>query len=224
MNGSPLSQDDRTEFEAKNDCVGAAPGRKTHVHVLFEILALAIIYALSILFRGLLQPLLDEYGFRQTQTAVSVYWMLRGGPIIAYETPVLGFPWSLPFEFPVYHIIVALVRLCGVPLEPSGRIVSFIFFVGCLWPAYILFKSARIDVTAILCCGILFILSPLYLFWGRTFMIETCAVFFSLCWLAYLARYISQPKPVFLILANLAGVLGILARLPDFLPSPWWVE
>jgi hypothetical protein len=86
----------------------------------------------------------------------------------------------------VYQIIVAILSASGVPLDAAGRIVSFGFFVGCLWPMRVLFRLMRLDDITFPCVAILFWLSPLYLFWSRMFMIETRALFFSLCGLAYL--------------------------------------
>jgi hypothetical protein len=128
----------------------------------------------------------------------------------------VGFPWSIPLEFPVYQIIVALLSKTGVPLDAAGRIVSFVFFVGCLWPLHVLFRALRFGPFAFPCVAILFLLSPTYLFWGRTFMIETCALFFCLVWLAYLARYLVEPRSIFAVLAVSAGILGILAKSTTF--------
>src|SRR5262249_18342164 len=97
------------------------------VTALFGILVLAFLFAFAVLCVGLFQPLLDQYAFRQTQTALTSYWLMRGGPIFAYETPVLGFPWSIPFEFPLYQLLAAALSLVGVPLDAAGRIVSFVF-------------------------------------------------------------------------------------------------
>ena len=203
-------------MEAMSVDTRPAPRERWLQRVLLGMLILAFLYGLAVLCLGLFQPLLDQHAFRQTQTALTAYWLVRGGPIFAYETPVAGFPWSIPFEFPLYQMIVALFSLSGVPLEAAGRVVSFIFFVGCLWPMHVLFRALRHDSTAFLCVAILFLLSPIYVFWSRTFMIETCAVFFSLCWLAYLARYVREPKPVFMAVATVAGVLGILAKATTF--------
>jgi hypothetical protein len=180
------------------------------------ILVLAFLFALWVLATGLFQPLLDQYAFRQTQTALASYWLMQGGPILAYETPVVGFPWSIPYEFPVYQIIVALLSKTGVPLDAAGRIVSFVFFVGCLWPVHVLFRALRLGPFAFPCVAIPFLLCPLYLFWGRTFMVETCALFFSFLWLAYLARFLVEPKPAFAAIALVAGCLGILAKSTTF--------
>jgi hypothetical protein len=183
---------------------------------LLGLLALALMFALAVLWIGVSQPLLDQYFARQTQTALTTYWLVRGGPIFAYETPVAGFPWSIPLEFPVYQIVVALLSSAGVPLDPAGRIVSFVFFIACLWPLRVLLRALRFDLTAFLCVAILFVLCPLYLYWGRTFMVETCALFFSLLWLAYLARFFAEPKPASAAIAILAGSLGILAKSTTF--------
>jgi hypothetical protein len=184
--------------------------------VLRALLALAFLFAFAVLCLGLFQPLLDQHAFRQTQTALTSYWLMRGGPIFSYETPVVGFPWSIPYEFPVYQIIVALLSGTGVPLDAAGRIVSFAFFVGCLWPMHVLFRALRFDDAAFPCAAILFLLCPLYLYWGRTFMVETCALFFSFLWLAYLARFFAAPKPASASIAILAGSLGVLAKSTTF--------
>src|SRR5262245_2823689 len=53
------------------------------------------------------QPLLEMHGFRQTQTALTSYWMLRQGPALDYQTPVAGAPWAIPEEFPLYQLLAA---------------------------------------------------------------------------------------------------------------------
>src|SRR5258708_806650 len=71
--------------------------------------------------------LIDRRSFRQTQTAISVRAMLDGGPWLAYETPVLGQPWSIPFEFPTYQWLVALTELAThLPIDQAGRVVSVV--------------------------------------------------------------------------------------------------
>src|SRR5262249_52359859 len=72
--------------------------------------------ALFWLLVGLTQPIADLHQFRQTQTAIAAYWIWRGGPWLAYETPVLGYPWSIPFEFPIFQYLLAALRLIGIPL------------------------------------------------------------------------------------------------------------
>src|SRR4051812_47064718 len=115
--------------------------------------------------------LLDAHGFRQTQTAITAASMAAGGPFFRYETPVLGAPFSLPFELPLYQWLSArLSTLGGLPLETAGRLVSEAFF---LLTAAALFaalgalgipRPRRLGFVSIL------LVSPVYLFWSPTFM------------------------------------------------------
>jgi hypothetical protein len=184
--------------------------------ILIVALALSILYALYVLERGLFQPLLDQYFSRQTQTALTAYWLLRGSPILAYQTPVVGYPWSIPFEFPTFQIVAAALSLTGLPLDASGRAVSFAFFLGCLWPLHSLFRTLRFSTFAFLFTAILFVLSPFYLYWGRTFMIESCALFFALAWLALFAGYLREPALQFLFGAIAAGSLAVVTKITTF--------
>ena len=83
------------------------------------------------------QPLLELEPFRQNWTALTTYWMIQEGWRLDYQTPILGYPWAIPLEFPIYESIVALVAwMGGFPLDPVGRIVSFCFLLACAWPAF----------------------------------------------------------------------------------------
>jgi hypothetical protein len=186
--------------------------RRVTVLLLLALLA----HAVGVLWLGLFQPITDMHAFRQTQTAITAYWLWKGGAWFAYETPVLGHPWAIPFEFPLYQYLVALLRLFGVPIDVGGRLVSFGFYLGCLWPLRLLFRTCRLGRNAYLTVSVLFLSSPLYLFWGRTVMIETCALFFGLLWLALLADFLSRPRLSILLWAALAGTAGTLAKATTF--------
>ena len=77
-------------------------------NIFLIIFIISYIYSLWSLSIGWTNPILDQHGFRQTQTAISTYYLLQGSPWLAYETTVLGFPWSIPMEFPLYQWLVAL--------------------------------------------------------------------------------------------------------------------
>jgi hypothetical protein len=146
----------------------------------------ALLFAAYITFRYIQQPLADVHAFRQTQTALTAYWMLKEGWALAYQTPVAGFPWSIPFEFPIYQTVVAtIVALTGFELGAVGRFVSFVFLVACAWPAFALSRRLELpeNVPWVFCA--LLWTSPLNVYWGRTFMIETAALFFSFACMPY---------------------------------------
>ncbi len=174
--------------------------------------------AISVLFLGLQQPLLDLHSFRQTQTALTVYWLVHGGAWLAYETPALGFPWAIPFEFPLYQWIVAALHQFGpLSIEANGRLLSFLLLVGCLWPAHLLYRDLGLNRDEYLIFGILFLLAPLHLFWGRTVMIESMAVFLSLLYVAFLQRYLLTGNAGLLVLSAVTAALAAAVKITTFL-------
>ena len=91
------------------------------------IIAFTIHFYISLI--GWNNNILDQYGFRQAQTAISTYYTIKDGFALRYITPVLGAPWSIPFEFPLFQWIVAgLVLIFKTPLDQTGRFVSLFFF------------------------------------------------------------------------------------------------
>jgi 4-amino-4-deoxy-L-arabinose transferase-like glycosyltransferase len=157
------------------------------------------------------------FSFRQTQTALTAYWLIREPHTFAYITPVLGAPWPMPFEYPIYQWLAVLLTKLGVPLVPAGRLVSFAAFVGCLIPLWTMARDLRISRRAFLVVAAVCLACPFYIYWSRTFMIETTALFFSLCWLAGIVRSRSNPSPL-LWLATLGfGCLAVLTKSTTFL-------
>jgi hypothetical protein len=175
---------------------------------------LALVHAAAVLILGVNNPILEENAFRQSQTALSIYWLLHGGSLIAYETPVLGYPWSIPFEFPIYQWIVASVALVGVTIEVAGRVISFIFYLGSVLLIKFIFDSIGVSIRHYLVTAILFLCAPLYLYWSRTVMIESCALFFAGLWLLFLIRASNSSDFAALLLsgATLAGVIAVVAK------------
>lgn len=182
------------------------------------LLLLAVCHAVVVLSVGIDQPLLDVHSFRQTQTALTAYTILHGGPWIAYETPVLGYPWSIPFEFPLYQLAAASLAWTGLPLEVAGRLLSFGFFLLMPAPLALLYRTAGLGRAAFVMTTILLLTSPIYLFWSRTFLVESCALFFSLSWLALTLRYLAAPNRFWLAAAICCGSVAILVKSTTFVP------
>src|ERR1051325_8788424 len=100
------------------------------IHWVFLVAFLvALIWAQSVSQTGWWHSISDRHGFRQTQTAITSYYLIRGGPFLRYETPVFGRPWSTPFEFPLYQWIVAAAsEYFATPLNQTGRFIGLAFF------------------------------------------------------------------------------------------------
>jgi len=175
-------------------------------------------YSLKYSTAGWNNPLLDHHQFRQTQTAITSYYMIRGGPWLNYDTPVLGPPWSIPLEFPVYQwVVAAIVALSHAPVDQTGRLTSLAFFYLSFIPGYFLLRDVGISRRShrlVFMC--LLLVSPTYLFWSRTVMIESTALFFNLSFLAFVARYAGSRKTLAALAAVLLGALGALIKITTF--------
>src|SRR5215510_13720449 len=152
--------------------------------ILTAIFVLLLIHSVFAVSAGWNHTINDEHGFRQSQTAITIDYLVKGGPWIDYQTPVLGPPWSIPFEFPLYQWISALaVWLFHISVEQAGRMVSVMFFYASLFPAYFFLRRLALSRMQTLTFLSLILVSPLYLFWSRTVMIESCAFFFGVLYL-----------------------------------------
>jgi hypothetical protein len=136
----------------------------------------------------------ERHGFRQTQTAISAFWLSRGSPLLAYETPVLGPPWAIPFEFPFYQWTVSLLSSSThMPIDQSGRAIGLLFFYGGLVPVAWLVRRLLLPPSVLVTFALLYLASPLYLFWSRTVLVETTAMTLSLAYLCSAVVSIYRP-------------------------------
>ena len=179
----------------------------------------SLLLFMSCALKGWYGSLLDLHGFRQTQTAITVSALVKGGNWLRYETPVLGPPWSVPFEFPLYQWIVAFFTKTGIfEMDQAGRFVSLAFFLLALFAIFRALGNLSFGNTERYIILSLICISPQYLFWSRAFMIESTALALSACffWLvaSFYAGNSAQPRkiPLFIgvaILGSLAGAVKV---------------
>ncbi|MFM7034729.1 MAG: ArnT family glycosyltransferase [Planctomycetia bacterium] len=186
--------------------------------LLLLVFICSLLYAIWTASIGWGNTLNDRHSFRQTQTATTAYWMIGKPFTLAYETPVLGKPWSIPMEFPLYQWIVArLVGLFGTPLDQTGRFVSLVFFLLTTIPLYRLVRSFGVATHHAWVPLILFVTSPFYIFWSRAFMIESTALFFSVAYLAAAMEASKNGARWTVALAVVFGALAALVKVTTFL-------
>ena len=163
--------------------------------VLWILGGLSLVFSLWVTTVGWHNTIFDSYGFRQAQTAISAESIRNGGPILRYETPVFGPPWSIPFEFPLYQVLVALLaKLFATPIDQTGRFVSEIFHYLIFFPlASVLARLGLTRVQRIPTLA-LFAASPFYNFNSRLFLIESTALFLSLMFLDQIFRLVQSQE------------------------------
>jgi hypothetical protein len=167
-------------------------------------------------------PLLDGHNFRQTQTAITAYWFVHGHfNLFDYETPVLGFPWRVPFEFPLYQAVVALVNMAGVPLDLSCRLTSVAVFVALVaTTAALLWRvgSGGLIVTGFL---VLAAFSPFAVVWSRACLIDFLSALLGTAYLYLAFRFSGRPLTSWKVsIIALTGTLASMAK-PTTFPVFW---
>ncbi|MFA4911831.1 MAG: hypothetical protein WC649_12445 [Desulfobacteria bacterium] len=162
------------------------------------------------------------YGYRQTQTALSVRYLLEGSSWFAYETPLVGPPWSTPMEFPLYQWVVALVVKSGMfPLDQAGKFVSEMFFLTSLYPLFKILGIYELSKRQRYLILVLYCMSPLYVFWSRSFLIESTVLSLSMYYLWFVVLYLKRltiSRAGWHILAGIAltGSLAGMVKVTTF--------
>ena len=148
--------------------------------------------------------------FRQTQTGQSTYFILKDDDYsLAYPTPVLGRPWSIPMEFPLYQWTVALLSESSeLSLVESARTVSLGCFYASMIGFWCLLGLIDVPVGRRWWCLIPILLSPVTILYGRAFLIETMALAFSV-WFVVAFLQLMRRRTIGWLLAT--AILGALA-------------
>jgi hypothetical protein len=157
--------------------------------------------------------------FRQAQTAISAHFIQTERNFsLAYPTPVLGKPWSIPMEFPLYQWATVWVSdATGLPLTQSGRAVSLACFYATLPALYLLLGCSGLAPSRRL-LGLGFVLTcPLYVLYSRSFLMETMALMFSVWFLWAYLRMLDRPRAGWLLLASALGAGAALVKITTFL-------
>ena len=161
--------------------------------------------------------IIDHMGFRQTQTALTTFW-ISSSSIFEFITPVFGYPWSIPLEYPIYQIIVSVLSdLSSLSLENSARLVSIFSFYLALLPIHYLLKDGIRDH---LIFYIFYLSSPILLFFSHTFLIESFSFLLSVSVLASFIFFTEKKSLrtafLFICIAALCGlqkITGLMASL-----------
>lgn len=157
--------------------------------------------------------------FRQAQTALSAYWIKAENNFsLAYPTPVLGQPWSIPMEFPLYQwTVVVTGKLTGWGLTKAGRAVSIACFYLCLPAVFLLLARWRVAPGHRWLVLAVIVTCPLYIYYGRAFLIETMALMFGLWFWVAFERAVIERSRLWFTVAVVAGTGAGLVKVTTFL-------
>ena len=121
-----------------------------------------------------------------------------------------------------------LTAVSGLRLEAAGRAVSLAFFYAAVAAGHLLLANLGIPPRRRLLVLAFWLLSPLYLFWSRTFMIESTALCLCLTFLAFHGRYVTRGHAADAVAALATGCLGAAVKPPTIvvfagLAGVWWL-
>ncbi|MFT3830936.1 MAG: hypothetical protein QM691_14630 [Opitutaceae bacterium] len=178
--------------------------------------------------RGWTNQNLPGHEFRQAQTALAASFIQKEHNFaLDYPTPVLGKPWSVPFEFPLYQwTVVAVADTTKLPLVTAARWVSAACFYLGLPAIWLLLGQLGVERTRRWLVLGFVLLCPVHVFYARAFLIETMALLFALWFLAAFGRALQGRSVAWGVVANVAGVGAGLVKVTTFaavlLPAAAW--
>jgi hypothetical protein len=146
-----------------------------------------------------------------------VRYLIKDGLRLDYPTPLLGKPWSVPLEFPLYQSAVAVIaQATRLPIEQAGRAVGLAFFYLMLPAAYLLLGRLGLAPSRRLVALCLVLASPVYLFYSRTVLIESTALCLSVWFLWGYWAALAQRSRLGGAVALICGGLAAMVKLTTF--------
>ncbi len=188
-------------------------------YLLITLVALTAIWNLYAATRGWQNSVLGYNTFRASQTALTAREFIDSGFKLAYETPVFGPPWSIPFEFPVYQIVVAsIVKTFGTPLEQTGQFVSLISFYIALMSLIWILKEVTGNWTTGFIAAILALTSPIYIYFSRAFSIEIMSTTLTMLSIVFFLKLLQSPsiKKRYIFLVLIFSILAALSKITTY--------
>jgi len=166
--------------------------------------------------------------FRQAQTAISAYFIQQDNDFsLAYPTPVLGKPWSIPMEFPLYQWTTVVVsNVTGYAITKAGRVVGIACFYLCLPALFLLLARWKIDPARRWLVLAVVVTGPFYIFYSRGLLIETMALMFALWFWVAFERAVEKRNLGWLLFAMFVGMGAGLVKVTTYMvylipPAIW---
>ncbi len=194
----------------------ANPGRERHILIAGFAVVLVLHFFLAT--RNWGSGFLIGHEFRQTLTAINAYYIdAQDNFTPRYESPVLGKPWVIPLEFPLYEwSVVGLSRLMGWPHYQAARTVSLGCFYLCLPAVFLLLGHLGVPPPRRLLVLALILTCPLYIFYSRAFLMESMELMGSVWFFTTFVRTMQRRRIGWLVLAAASGTAAALIKNTTF--------
>ena len=130
------------------------------------------------------------WDWRPAQTLITTFWLKQEGiSLFSYQTPLFGSPWRVPFEFPLYQAVSAIVsNVFSINIITASHLTSLLVF----------YISA------------FFLLLICYNFFQELF--TSCVIFSVYLWLPYNFIYSNEILIDYLALALALGFIFFIIK------------
>jgi hypothetical protein len=171
------------------------------LHPNIALITLVVIGTL-LRFRGVDRSLNEMFSFRQTQTAWGAKSILNfDAKFLHPEVPVLGPPFEIPFEFPLFqwlHVIFS--KIFEEDIDKSGRILALLIFQCAVIMTYLIVRNLfNATIGVLVAFGVEF--NSFNVQWGFAVLIDYLSVLLFLVGIYFILKNNFQ-KIYLLILTN----------------------
>ena len=177
------------------------------------VVAGMLVVGLLVRLPNLNAPLLAVSAFRQTETAYpALIYHQQGINLLFPQLPVLGKPWQVPFEFPLFQAMAAVIMDLGGGVDWAMRVSAVICFMATAVAVWGLVRHLSTRTAAGLAV-LVFLASPFAVWWSRASMIEYMATAFSVGYVWAGMIWIDRRQRRFAVLAIALGTLAMLVKV-----------
>ena len=166
------------------------------------------------------------HAYRQAQTAITALYLPKEGFKLNYSTPIMGYPWTVPMEFPIFQwLAVGLQKISGINLIVSGKFINILCHVINNLLIIQIFKRLKLNSAITAYIGLIFYnLFPFYLVFDSTFLIDSFSLTLNFIAVYFLTGLFKEDKSIpntllFFFFALLTGLsksttfIGVLAPI-----------
>jgi len=170
-------------------------------------------------------PFLDHHSWRQTDTAAIARNFYNNGFDLFHPQIDWGGsgPGYVETEFQIIPFIIAILyKIFGVS-EWVARLVVIAFSLGSVYLLYMLART-YFDVKTSVFSVLIFIISPLELYFGRTVMPDSAMIFFSIGSLYFFDKWVKREEWGLFAIAVICTTLAFLLKISALylgLPLLW---
>jgi hypothetical protein len=161
----------------------------------------------------------DHFQFRQTQTAWGIKEVMENGyNFFHLRLPILGYPYEVPFEFPVFQNIAGFFgQIFDLSPEVAGRSTSLLFYCLTGILTYnIIIKLTSASVAFF--CTVAFYLTPFSLQWSNAVLMESTVGFFMVLSIIFSIKFFETNNLYFMILSSISLAISALMKITTSFP------